>query len=550
MLMKSYDVSRTWLIHLVTVLLVLFYNIAMFQQFVKVYPLSGVNILYLLSLALLVAAIIEILLHLFCIGRATRPILILLVLVSSLASYFMDTYHTVLDASMIGNIFETNTREAGDLFSFKLVLYFLFLGILPAFFIYKANIKYKSVRGELFSTSKMLILAIAVIASQALMFGKFYGSFFREHKEIRVYANPVMYIYSIYNYARISMDSGEHQLAELGNDAKVPETDHERELVILVVGETARADKFSLNGYARKTNPLLEKEHVYSFKNVESCGTSTAVSVPCMFSHIHGEDFTISKGNETENLLDVLKHAGTNVLWRDNNSNSKNVALRVEYESFQSKDRNPVCDIECRDVGMLHGLQEYIDSKKQGDIVIVLHQMGNHGPDYYKRYPATFEKFTPVCRTNLLEDCTKEQITNTYDNAILYTDYFLSETIKLLKKNSDRFETAMFYLSDHGESLGENGVYLHGLPNFMAPENQRKVGAILWFGDSYDDIDKVALAKKTDKTYSHDHLFHTVLGLLEVKSSVYDKSLDIVDHIEESEVMTAHNSMGTLKITN
>ncbi len=541
--MKSYDVSRTWLIHIVTLSLVFFYNIALFQQFLKVYPLSGANILYMVSLALLVAALIEILLHLFCVGRATRPVLMLIVLISSLASYFMDTYHTVLDAAMIGNILETSSREAADLFSFKLVLYVVFLGILPALFIYKANIKYKSVRGELFSTSKMLILAIAVIVSQALMFGKFYGSFFREHKEIRVYANPVMYIYSVYNYARINMDSGEHQLAELGIDAKIPAADKERELVILVVGETVRADKFSLNGYARKTNPLLEQEKVYSFKNVTSCGTSTAVSVPCMFSHLHADDFSINKGNKTENLLDVLNHAGTNILWRDNNSNSKDVALRVEYESFISKERNPVCDIECRDVGMLHGLQEYIDSKKQGDIVIVLHQMGNHGPDYYKRYPASFERFTPVCHTNLLEECTEEQITNTYDNAILYTDYFLSETINFLKKNSSHFETAMVYISDHGESLGENGVYLHGLPNFMAPENQRKVGAILWFGDSYDDIDKLALASKTGNAYSHDHLFHTILGLLEVKSSVYDPSLDIVDHVKESEMMTASNGV-------
>jgi lipid A ethanolaminephosphotransferase len=520
----------------------------LFQQFFKAYPPSATHILYLLSLGLLIAALIEIFLHLLCFWKATRPVLILIVVVSALASYFMDTYHTVIDTTMLQNVLETNTREAGSLFSFKLVLYVLFLGVLPAFFIYKTRITYKSLPREIFSSSKIVLIAIVVIAAQAFMFGSFYSSFFREHKEVRVYANPIMYMYSSYRYASAVLDNGEHFLAELGTDAEIPDTDAERELVIIVVGETARADKFSLNGYPRKTNPLLEKEQVYSFKNVESCGTSTAISVPCMFSHLEGNDFTVDKGKEEENLLDVLQHAGANILWRDNNSDSKNVALRVAYEDFKSKQRNPACDDECRDIGMLHGLQDYIDSKNQGDIVIVLHQMGNHGPDYYKRYPKEFEKFTPVCQTNLLEECTSEEITNTYDNAILYTDYFLSETIQLLKENTNRFETAMVYISDHGESLGENGIYLHGMPNFMAPDNQRKVGAILWFGDSYNDIDKVALASKTDTHYSHDHLFHTILGLLEVKSSVYDESFDIVDHIEEPEVMTASNTDPTPEI--
>jgi lipid A ethanolaminephosphotransferase len=250
-----------------------------------------------------------------------------------------------------------------------------------------------------------------------------------------------------------------------------------------------------------------------------------------MFSHLREENFSVEKGKKTENLLDVLKHAGVHVLWRDNNSDSKNVALRVAFEDFRTPEKNPVCDAECRDIGMLNGLQDYIDSNANGDIVVVLHQMGNHGPAYYQRYPASFEKFTPVCRTNLLEECSEEEITNTYDNAILYTDYFLSETIQLLKKNTDRFETAMIYISDHGESLGENGVYLHGMPNFMAPAAQRNVGAIFWFGESYEDIDRNALAKKTGGAYSHDNLFHTILGLLEIRTSVYNGNLDIVDHL-------------------
>lgn len=531
---KFFVSSRSRLIHMTTLLLVVCFNFSLFRNFVAAYPLSATHLLYLASIALVLAAVIEIILNLICVGRGTKWTLAIVLLASSLASYFMDTYNTVVDATMIGNIFQTNTREAADLFSGKLILYLLFLWGLPALYIYKVNVEYKPLKNELIDTSKILLVAVLVIFSQVLVFSKHYSSFIREHKDIRVYANPPMYMYSLYKYAKLTLDNGEKLVSELGADAKIPPSDPHRELIIIVVGETARADRFSLNGYHRKTNPLLEKEQVYSFHNFQSCGTSTAVSVPCMFSHLGEDGFSVKEGEATENLLDVLKHAGVNVIWRDNNSDSKNVALRVPYEDFSSPKRNPVCDAECRDVGMLDGLQRYFDKQKDGDIVVVLHQIGNHGPAYYQRYPQAYEKFTPVCHTNLLDECSEEEITNAYDNAILYTDYFLSQTIQLLKKNSANFETAMIYISDHGESLGESGVYLHGMPNFMAPEAQRRVGAILWLGESFDDIDRVALAKKIDGSYSHDYLFHTVLGLVEINSAAYNKNLDLIDHVEDN----------------
>jgi lipid A ethanolaminephosphotransferase len=159
---------------------------------------------------------------------------------------------------------------------------------------------------------------------------------------------------------------------------------------------------------------------------------------------------------------------------------------------------------------------------------IVLHQMGNHGPAYYKRYPKSFEKFTPVCETSQLEECSKEAIDNAYDNAILYTDYFLSRVIALLKNNSAAFETSMLYVSDHGESLGENGLYLHGLPYFLAPDTQTQIPVIMWFGENYDEIDNESLRLKRNNSYSHDNLFHTILGLMEVQSEVYNNDMDIV----------------------
>ena len=285
-----------------------------------------------------------------------------------------------------------------------------------------------------------------------------------------------------------------------------------------------------MNGYDKKTNPYLEQENVISFDNMWACGTSTAYSVPCMFSIYGRSDFSKSKAQSTENILDILQRVGVNVIWLDNNSDSKGVADRIPYQSFKSSKNNPVCDIECRDEGMLTNLQTYIDSHLTGDIFIVLHQMGNHGPSYYKRYPKQFETFNPVCNSNQLEQCTQEEISNTYDNAIVYTDYFLSKAIQLLKGNASKFESALVYVSDHGESLGENNLYLHGLPYMIAPDTQIHVPIIMWFSDSFDkeDVNIEQLKKQKHQKLSHDNLFHTILGLMEIKSSVYDKKMDIV----------------------
>jgi lipid A ethanolaminephosphotransferase len=249
-----------------------------------------------------------------------------------------------------------------------------------------------------------------------------------------------------------------------------------------------------------------------------------------MFSVYGEEHYKDEHAEDTENVLDVLKRAGVHVLWRDNNSSSKHVADRVEYQSYMSPEVNTICDEECRDEGMLVGLQDYIDSHPTGDIAIILHQMGNHGPAYYKRYPKEFEKFTPVCRTNELAECTSQEINNAYDNAILYTDYFLSKVIALLKNNDGPFETTMFYLSDHGESLGENGIHLHGMPNFIAPEVQRHVPAVLWVGQYFDEVDVGAINKRRHKRYTQDSVFHTLLGFMEVTTKVYKKKRDLLQH--------------------
>ncbi|MEQ5833767.1 phosphoethanolamine--lipid A transferase [Marinobacter sp. NFXS9] len=526
----SPTMTKFQLILLVSVFLMLVGNQQFFANITKVYPLDWSTAPFLASIAVVFTAALVLLLSLVCFGRSTRPILILLLMLSSFAAYFMDSYNVVIDADMLSNVVHTNVDEAGDLFSWRLVAYVVLMGVLPSLFVWRVQIKPVPFKKDLLSSAKMFGGSLALAAVLIVSLGNYYASFFREHKILRYYANPTFYIYSTIKFAGRYVETAPRAFASIGDDAHIPPEDQDRELVIMVVGETARADHFSLNGYKRDTNPFLEKEeNLVNFSNFWSCGTSTQVSVPCMFSELDRDHYSEEKADSTSNALDVLAKSGANVLWLDNNSSSKGVADRVEYHSYKSSDLNPECSgEECRDTGMLTGLDDYIRNHPKGDIFIVLHQMGNHGPAYYKRYPKEFERYTPVCKTSQLEECSQEEIINAYDNAILYTDYFLDQVIGVLKRYTPEFETAMFYLSDHGESLGEYDVYLHGLPYMIAPDEQKHVPAVMWFGSSYDSVDIAKLRQHQDDRFSQDNVFHTILGMLEVRTDVYKPKLDIL----------------------
>lgn len=531
---------RSWRVDTVilgsALVLTLFYNVAFFNNVLAIYPLADGNILFILSLCVFLFALTAFLLGLLCNCLTVKPVLMVVFPLAAMSGYFMNHYNIVIDTAMLGNVMATDRREVRDLLSWQLVFSFSVFGLLPALAISRLRIQRVNPGRALVKKLQVTLGSVALIALLVLTQGSGYAGFFREHKALRYYANPVTTLYSLGKFVEEMAPEPEPGLrTPVGEDAHIPATDTDRELVILVVGETARADHFSLQGYPRQTNPLLENANVHFFPNMTSCATSTALSVPCMFSLATASDFEVDAAGDSENLLDVLHHAGVNVLWRDNNSDSKGVAVEIPEEDFRGPDRNPVCDIECRDVGMLAGLDEWIEATESGDVAIVLHQMGNHGPAYYKRYPKAFERFTPVCETTALENCTEAEITNAYDNALLYTDYFLAQVIHFLEQYDDRFETAMFYISDHGESLGENGLYLHGLPNFMAPDVQRQVPALMWFGKHYG-INAPLLAERQQVAYSHDNFFHTVLGFMEIQTSIYDPQLDIIGgaHTETS----------------
>lgn len=524
----SRKITVSQLILIASIGLIALYNLAFFKNSFAVYPISIQNSPFIISLAFLIIAFTVLLLTLTCYRLTIKPILMFIFIASAGASYFMDSYNIVIDTAMLQNAVETTSAETRDLITLKFLLYIAILGVLPAIAISKLTIEKQTLRSATLSRAKLLGGSTVAIVAILAIFSSNYVAFFREHKSLRYYANPLTFIYSSGVFISDALDSNNSgPKQKIGLDAAIPEIDIGRELIILVVGETARADHFSLNGYERETNPRLAEKDLISFKNMRSCGTATAISVPCMFSLKNEDEFDVNNAGQYENVLDVLQHADVSVLWRDNNTGAKGLIADQFFEDFTNPNVNTICDVECRDEGMLVGLESFIRSAPGQDIVIVLHQMGNHGPAYFKRYPQEFERFTPACQTAQLEECSDEQIVNAYDNAIVYTDHFLAEVIEFLEPYDSEFETAMFYVSDHGESLGENGLYLHGLPNFMAPDTQRAVPAILWLGKNYD-LSLDAISSQVLSELTHDNYYHTVLGLMEIETDTYDKDQDIV----------------------
>jgi len=531
------SLSQGKLVFLVALFLVVFDNVAFFKNVLQVYPIVDNNIYFVISLGIVLLFFTNILFTIVSSRYTTKPLLIVVVFISAFVNYFMNSYGVVIDKTMLQNVLQTDFHESLDLFSMQLVIYVIFLAAIPAYMIYKIPLEEKNFKQEIVSKLKFILISIVVIVIMILSFSKYYTSFFREHKPLRSYTNPTYWIYSIGEYINLTYNSGPIVVESIGDDATIKKsaTNGKKKLIIMVVGEAARADRFSLNGYKKETNPLLKQENIINFSNMYSCGTSTAVSVPCMFSIFNRDDYDYKKGITTQNVLDVISKSGIEVLWRDNNSDSKGVALRVPYENYRTSEHNTICvNGECRDTGMLVGLDKYIEKNKNKDILIVLHQMGNHGPAYFKRYPKEFEKFTPVCKTNQLEKCTKEELSNAYDNAILYTDYFLSQVIHFLKPYENNYETGMVYMSDHGESLGENGLYLHGMPYFMAPDAQKHIASVIWFADD-KNYDSEKLRSYDTKHFSQDFLFHTLLGIFDINTKVYDKNLDILYNAKKSQ---------------
>jgi len=523
-------IAETTLIVVASIFGALAFNVTFFAHVLDAYPIGSGYLAFHLSLLVVIVAIHVVLFSALGSRYTTKPVIVVVLLASALSSYFMGAYGVMVDDDMLRNVLETNSAETFDLLSVSMVLHLLLLGVVPSWIVTRLPVDYGTSLRGLLRRAVAALVALVVVAALLFASSATYASFFREHKPIRYFCNPATYLGAA--VALVREANAEHgPLRPIAEDAHRADGGPRR-LVIFVVGETARVDRFSLNGYARETNPLLEQEDVVSFRNVEASGTSTAASLPLMFSPLGRDDPDADAVRHSENLLDVLARVGVSVLWRENNSSSKGVADRVEYQVFKDPKVNPISDVEPRDEGMLSGLQGYIDGCS-GDVFVVLHQMGSHGPAYWMRYPSRFEVFAPACKSNLLETCSQDELDNAYDNTIVYTDYFLSKVIALLERNDGAFETAMLYFGDHGESLGEHGMYLHGYPFALAPDEQTHVPAILWFGSAFD-VDRDALRGRIDLPYSHDCIFHTVLGLFRVETSCYRKDLDMLADLGSS----------------
>ena len=523
----SKKISQVYLVLFVGAFLTLTGNFTFFEKTMQIYPFAE-NWLFVISLSLFLFSFLSSILLLICFRWSVKPILIFLLLLSSVLTYSTSNYGIVFDHNMITNTFETDASELGDLLSIQFILYLFFLGLLPSLFVLKIKIIRIPFIPQFWQRFKVFVALVVVFIVVVLSFSKHYTSFARENRDLRLYITPSYFLYSSIKFVDSKIETSAKPFKVIGQDAAINKKSDKRRLIIFVIGETSRRDHMSINGYSLQTNPLLEKEDIISFTNMTSCGTDTAWSVPCMFSLLGRESYSHAKGKNMSNVLDLVSYAGASVLWLENNSSSKSVADRIDFLDFSSSQNNPVCNPECRDEGMLVNLQNFIDEQDGNDILIVMHTMGSHGPAYYKRYPKEFEVFKPICETNQLNECTDNEISNAYDNTILYTDYFLSKVIELLKGNSQESDTAMLYVSDHGESLGEGGLYLHGMPYFMAPDEQIDVAAFMWLDDSISELfDKKIIKEKALLPQTHDSLFHTLLGLMDIETRVYQKNLDL-----------------------
>lgn len=500
-------------------------NVSFWQHYAEIYPLTISNLPLVLALSVGLWCFFYLTLTLVSFKYIYKPMVFIILLISVLSAYAMDTHGYIIFSSTFINIIETETHELHELLTWKLLTYIGLLVVLPSIIIFSIKIIYPTHKSRLLT----FILMLAILASDIFAFKKEYIFMLKNHREIRYYLNPVRTIYSLNKFIGEHYKNTEDISFKILDPAPViSERSLKPRLVVLVIGEADRAANHSLNGYNRMTNPLLsQRSDVYSFKEFYSCGTETAVSVPCMLSSYKREDFTHNKGRYTQNLLDILQAAQVQVIWRDNDSGCKSICNRVTYEDFNNETIAPFCnDTECHDEVLLHDLQKHMQNDVR-DKLIVLHKMGNHGPAYYKRYPQQFEVFTPTCKSHELQECSREDIVNAYDNIVVYTDYFLDKIISQLEEYSEQYDSAMIYVSDHGESLGEHGIYLHAMPYMLAPKEQTHIPFILWASAGFNlKHDQLAILQQ--EKLSHDNLYHVMLGLYGVDSITYDKELDFL----------------------
>jgi lipid A ethanolaminephosphotransferase len=466
------------------------------------------------------------------VGRwALRIFSATLLILAAAFGYFMTRYGVVIDASMIRNVFETDTAEASQLLTAQLLLHMLLFGILPAAAVFAFPLRRSSIPADLVTRVTIVVLGVAGALTSVLVNYESVMFWGQAHREVRLLMNPSYPLYASWSFVA---EHHQQQQAEAERTPlharRAPEGSARPVLFVLVVGETARADRFAVNGYARDTTPYTSTLGLINFPHVTACGTSTADSVPCMFSHLTQPEFDHAKAGRKETLTGLLARLGIDVVWRDNNSGCKGVCSESMVDKMDAFRDTTLCDASgCFDDILLAGLEDRLDFGK--DELIVLHQRGSHGPAYHLTVPADQKRYRPECESPDIRACTTEALGNAYDNTILYTDLILAKLVRFLEREQRAFDVALLYVSDHGESLGENGIFLHGFPYRFAPDEQTHVPMMLWASDGFlrrNRVSRSCLAAHAAETYSHDNVFYTVLGAFGVSIDEDRPELDLL----------------------
>ncbi|MBJ7554826.1 phosphoethanolamine--lipid A transferase EptA [Marinomonas spartinae] len=446
--------------------------------------------------------------------RLGKTLCVILALANSLAVYFVVTYNVILGTSMMGNVFNTKFSEASPFLSGKMFIYFVVLGMIPAWLIIRTSVL-KTSRLRLFLH---LILTIVISVTWVWFSGSTWLWVDKHAKQLGGITMPWSYVGNSIRF-QIQKDEENVEQTPLPNATF---RSNKKTVVVLVIGESARAEDFSLYGYKRPTNPLLSNSDVITLKNATSCATYTTASVKCILSYTNTSNLF---GKNFEPLPSYLQRQGIDVFWRSHNWGEPplKIASYINAKDLEKNCEGDECDY---DGVLLSHLAEQIKASKKQKIFVVLHQSGSHGPTYYLKYPKAFEVFKPVCRSVELSNCTHQELVNAYDNTILYNDHFLDQLRTILKGLNTA--SAFLYVSDHGESLGEDGVYLHGTPYSIAPKQQYTIPFLVWMSQDFIKQQHISVNKlKARAKTTQDNVFHSVMGAFDMRSPIYNKDLDI-----------------------
>ena len=486
---------------------VILYNIPLFKFVFNNIELSTFNGLLLITSFVITAIILNFFvfyLGIYLLRIVGKWLLIVFFNINAICIYFINNYGVMIDPSMIGNILNTNYDESSSFLSFSLILYIIFLGIIPSVFIYL--LKYERVKIK----TLLIHLSLTFIFLLSISYANAPNWLWVDKNAPKLGALVMPWSYIVNTVRFYNNEHKQNQKQTILPNIKI--TNNTKSISVLVIGESARSANFSLNGYDKNTNPLLSKVknlHVYK---AQSSATYTTAAVKAILDYKESSDLN-------EILPNYLYRNGVEVIWRTTNWGEPNVNIKNYQDKnyLQKLCQGTNCDY---DEILLDNLKDLILKSKKNKIFIVLHTSTSHGPTYFKKYPPKFEKFTPVCKSVELSKCTNQELVNAYDNTILYTDYLLATVIENLKQLNE-YNSTMIYVSDHGESLGEKNLYMHGIPLSIAPKEQFEIPFIVWTSDK-------SLEFKKQKTLSQYNVFHSILDFLELESPIHNKNMSIV----------------------